>query len=50
MALRDRKILGGPRTPVVGHVDAELQIGGNDIGPFNRVPTDANLQVGDGML
>ena len=46
MALRDRKILGGPLTPVAGFVDAELQVGGNDVGPFNRVPTDANLQVG----
>jgi len=42
MALSDRKILGGPRTPIVGNVDAELQVNGAPISNANPVPvTDA---------
>lgn len=42
MALENRPILGGPRTPVVGNVDAELEINGNPISNANPVPvTDA---------
>jgi hypothetical protein len=38
MVLEDRKILGGPLTPVTGFVDADLRVGGNDVGPGNPVP------------
>jgi len=41
MALKDRKILGGPRTPIVGNVDAELQVGGEDVSAINPVPVTA---------
>jgi hypothetical protein len=38
MALKDRDIQGGARYPVVGNVDAELNVGGNPVSAGNPVP------------